>query len=104
MFNRSNIHNQFKAFRKGSESACNCFFELYEPRIYDFLLRKVRNMAVATELTEKVFTIPCVHHQRIETVAHLLAVLYHYARKCGNRCLLGIPCIDESEWQEVPPA
>lgn len=104
MFQRSEIHRQFKAFSKGDEPAFAYFNKRYRVRIYYFVLPKVKDKAVAKELRDKAFEALFVNYWQIETVDHLLAFLYHFARKCSSRYLVGRPCTnDGSDWQ-VPPA
>ncbi|HEY4338157.1 MAG TPA: sigma-70 family RNA polymerase sigma factor [Puia sp.] len=103
MFTRSTVHNQFKAFCKGVEPAVAYFFKLYNVRIYYFLLKKVKDEALATRMTEDLFKTLFDHCGQIETVDHLLAILYYLAKKCVVRHLQGLPCMDDGRDLWIPP-
>jgi RNA polymerase sigma-70 factor (ECF subfamily) len=104
MLKWNNLPNQFKAFTKGSPEAFEYFFEHYYARVYYYLLRLVKNRPIASELTEKAFKTLFDNYRQIESINHLHAFLYYFARKCGNRWLEGLPCTDENETLHVPPA
>lgn len=104
MFKGNDLSNQFNAFTNGSPSAFAYFFGHYNPRIYYYLLQMVRNGAIARELTEKAFLALFANHTRISSVDHLLAFLYHFARKCGGKYLEGLPCTEEDQNLPAPPA
>lgn len=104
MFQRNDLLHQFNSFRNGATTAFDYFFRHYHSRVYYYLLYKVKNVTIAKELTEKVFKTLFSNYEQIESVDHLLAFLYYFARKCGNRYLEGLPCTDENERLQVPPA
>ncbi|HEY4336288.1 MAG TPA: sigma-70 family RNA polymerase sigma factor [Puia sp.] len=103
MSGKREIHHQFNAFCKGSEAAFSYFFNLYNTRIYYFVLRRVKDAAVAGSLTEQAFMTVFASYRQIETFDHLLACLYYFARKCADRHLVGNPCTEEIGQLGIPP-
>ncbi|HLZ87806.1 MAG TPA: sigma-70 family RNA polymerase sigma factor [Puia sp.] len=104
MSRKRDLASQFIAFRDGSPSAFAYFFRHYNVRIYYYLLRKVKNVPAAQELTENAFLALFANHSKIESANHLLAFLYYFARHCSARFLQGQPCTEENGDWRVPPA
>lgn len=104
LFQGNDPHKQLIAFRNGSGSALEYFFHRHNVHVRYYLLSVVRNRTVAEELTQKAFLTLYYNRSQIENPVHLLAFLYHIARKCARLYLQGSSCTNDYGAIIVPPA